>query len=256
MQVISWNVNSINSRLEHLLQLLKEEKPDVVLLQELKCLEEKFPKTAIEELGYNIAGSYQKSYNGVAILSKHPIDDINYSIPDNDDEQARYIDCFICADKPFRVASVYVPNGQEVGSDKYQYKLAFYQKLTELYQNYLTQDEELIVGGDFNVANLDLDVYDIKSLEGKICFEINERKKLREYINLGLYDSFRIFHPEKKQFTWWDYRSSGFTYDKGLRIDYIFTSSRVLDRAKDSKVLVQYRALEKPSDHAPLALYL
>ncbi|MBT4989507.1 MAG: exodeoxyribonuclease III [Rickettsiales bacterium] len=257
MQIIAWNVNSVNSRLNHLVKLLKEDKPDVVLLQELKCLSEKFPFSEIEELGYNVEAVYQKSYNGVAILSKHPIDDVNYSMPNNEaDEQARYIDCLICCDKPFRVSSVYVPNGQEVGSDKYQYKLGFYEKLTALYQTYLDQGEDLVIGGDFNVANLDIDVYDVAASEGKICFEINERKKLRQFINLGLYDSFRLLYPEKKQFTWWDYRGSGFTYDKGLRIDYIFTSCKIADRIKDSKVLTDFRALEKPSDHAPLALIL
>ncbi len=256
MQIISWNVNSVNSRIEHLTKLLKEISPDVVLLQELKCLQEKFPFSAIEDFGYNIEAVFQKSYNGVAILSKYPIDDVNFKIPDFEDEQARYIDCLICSEKPFRVSSVYVPNGQEVGSDKYHYKLNFYQKLTELYKSYLDIGEDLVIGGDFNVANLDIDVYDTKSLDGKICFEINERKKLREFINLGLFDSYRLLNPETKQFTWWDYRGNGFTYDKGLRIDYIFTSSKVADQIKDAKVLTDFRALTKPSDHAPVLLEL
>ena len=149
-----------------------------------------------------------------------------------------------------------MPNGQEVGSDKYQYKLGFYDKLIALYQTYLDQGEDVVIGGDFNVANLDIDVYDVESSRGKICFEINERKKLRQFINLGLYDSFRLLYPETKQFTWWDYRGSGFTHDKGLRIDYIFASSKMADRIKDSKVLTDFRALEKPSDHAPVALLL
>ena len=132
----------------------------------------------------------------------------------------------------------------------------FYKKLTDLYSSYLNIGEDLVIGGDFNVANLDIDVYDTKSLDGKICFEINERKKLREFINLGLFDSYRLLYPETKQFTWWDYRGNSFNYDKGLRIDYIFTNSKISDQIKDAKVLSDFRSLTKPSDHAPVLLEL
>lgn len=247
-------------RINHLLDALKTQEVDVALLQEIKCQDENFPYLEIEELGYNVKIKGQKTFNGVAIITKHPIEEIITELPSPDgevDEQARYIESVITVSgKVFRIISVYVPNGNEVGSEKHQYKFNFYKRLTKHVKTLLEYDEHLIIGGDFNVANLDIDVYDIPSFEGKICFEINERKALREFINLGLFDAHRILNPTEQDFTWWDYRGGAYSYNKGLKIDYFFNNAKAMDLVTSYQVLNQYRALEKPSDHAPLLLEL
>jgi len=250
MHIVSWNVNSVKSRLEHLLNFLDEYSPDVILLQELKCIDEAFPRMEIEEKGYNIATSGQKTYNGVAILSKHPIEDVNKALPGDDaDIQARYIEAFTGGK---RVVSVYVPNGQAIGSDKFHYKMAFYDRLYKHLQELLKFDEELVVGGDYNVAPEEIDVYDKRHLEGKLCFTIEERKKFRSLLNLGLSDSFRILHPNTHEFSWWDYRAGSWDQNKGLRIDQILTSPESSDRLIEAGIYIKIRDLAKASDHAPI----
>ena len=257
IKVVNWNVNSIRSRIEHLLQLIRDENPDIIMLQELKSVNEKFPYIELEDYGYNILVNGQKTYNGVAILSKFPIDEKNITLAsydiDNEDIQARYaeITCNI-GQKLWRFIVLYVPNGQALDSDKFQYKLRFYQRL----HKYLTQlknyQENIIIAGDFNVANTDLDVYDPASLKDKICFSLAEKKALRKIINLGFFDSYRILNPYKQQFSWWDYRAGSYNKNFGLRIDYIFANSYALNHLQDSVILEKYRKLAKPSDHAPL----
>ena len=203
--IATLNVNSVKARLTNLLTWLDEARPDVVLLQELKCVNEAFPAMEIEERGYNLALHGQKTYNGVAILSKLPIDDITRGLAgDETDEQARYIEAVLSVPNgAVRVASVYVPNGQEVGSDKFRYKLAFYNRLRAHWQKQLAFNEIAVLGGDFNCAPAPIDVYDPIKLEGTVCYHPLEREQLRALTYLGLYDAYRIAHPTKQQFTWW-----------------------------------------------------
>jgi exodeoxyribonuclease III len=249
-QVVSWNVNSIKSRLQNFFEFVDKYSPDIILLQELKCLEEAFPRMEIEEKGYNLAISGQKTYNGVAILSKSPIEDICKTLPgDDEDTQARYIEGFTMG---MRVSSVYVPNGQEVGSDKFQYKLRFFDRLNEHVKTLRGYDEQLVIGGDYNVAPEPIDVYNPKALEGGIGFHIEERKKFRKLINNGMADSYRILHPNKQEFSWWDYRSGAWDQNKGMRIDQILLSPQSCDKLLEAGVYNEIRGKEKASDHAPI----
>ena len=256
IKISTWNVNSINARIEHLLNFLIEEKPDIVLLQELKCRNEAFPSQAIEDLGYNIAVHGQKTYNGVAILSKYPLSDVITNFANNPvPEESRYIECLVnfktCA---ITVASVYVPNGQSLESEKYPIKLEFLKQLSEHYKKLLNNPEIIVVGGDFNIALTNKDVYDSEKLEGGILFSDGEKKQLRQFMFSGLIDSYRIHHQEEKEncYTWWDYRANSFNLNNGIRIDYIFCSPEAAQINTDSFTSKNWRAKEKPSDHIPV----
>lgn len=257
MKIISWNVNSLKMRLPILEKLVAEEKPDVILLQEVKCMTDAFPYLEVEGLGYNVAVHGQKTFNGVAILSRSPIEDVTKGIPGFEDEQARYIECFTnVGNIGVRVASVYVPNGQSVGSDKFEYKLKFMNALHSHMNNMLKYEEAYVVAGDINIAPEDIDVYDPKKMDGEIGFHIEERKALRGVFDLGFYDAFRIKHPEKQEFSWWDYRGRSLAANEGLRIDNILLSPEATDMLSDAHILKSYRMLEKTSDHAPISCEL
>lgn len=247
---VSWNINSIRVRLPSFLPWLKERGPDVVLLQETKVMDDQFPREEIENLNYNIATYGQKTYNGVAILSKYPIEDITRGIPGFEDDQARYIEAVV---KGVRVASVYVPNGMEVGSDKYQYKLNFLKHLYTHTQELLTYDEAFLLGGDFNIAPADQDVYDPQEWYEKILCSTPEREGLRSLMYLGLTDALRALHPQEKDlYTWWDYRGGAWQNNEGLRIDHFLLSPQAADCLKEAFVDKDVRSLEKASDHAPV----
>jgi exodeoxyribonuclease-3 len=257
MKIVTWNVNSVKARLEHVIAYLRDEQPDVLLLQELKCQTEAFPYEAIEDLGYNVKAHGQKSYNGVAILSKHPMDDVITALPslgqDDDDEQARYIEAVIMAGSDvYRVASVYVPNGTEVDSDRFEYKLRFFDRLREHIKHLMTYEEKLIVGADYNVAAEDQDAYNPKALANTICFHPREQQQWRSLIHSGLTDAYRALHPETQQFTWWDYRAGGYQGNKGLRIDTLLLSPQAADALQACDVDEKPRQKVKPSDHAPV----
>jgi exodeoxyribonuclease-3 len=255
--IISWNVNSVAARLELLKKLIEEHNPDVILLQELKCIDEKFPREAIEHYGYNIECFGQKSYNGVAILSKSPIEDCTRGFVEDESSEARYIEgVTLAGGKVVRVASVYVPNGQEVGSEKFKFKLRFFASLKEHMQQRLSYDENFIVGGDYNVAPENIDVYNPMSLEGTVGFHIDERKAFRNILALGMYDTFRALNPAKSQFSWWDYRSNGWKFNRGMRIDQILASPQALDITKSAGIIDQFRDYPKTSDHAPIFIEL
>lgn len=258
LSIVTWNVNSIKTRLEHLELYTRETSPDILLLQELKCTNDNFPYEAVESLGYNIAVHGQKTYNGVAILSKFPMDDVITSLPGDDtDEQARYIEAIISLDnEAIRVASVYVPNGQAPDSEKFQYKMKFFDRLHAHANTLLGYEEKLVIGGDYNVAPHTQDVFDPKSLEGTICFHPKERDKFHILTNLGLTDAFHACHPQAQQFTWWDYRGNGFGYNKGLRIDHLLLSPEAADCLAACDVHTDMRGKDKPSDHAPVRCQL
>lgn len=245
MKIISWNVNSVKSRLEHLTRYLKETAPDIALLQELKCLDDAFPFMEIEDLGYNVATHGQKSYNGVAILSKQPIEDIYKGF----DEQSRYIEAFTGG---VRVASVYVPNGQEEGSDKFQYKLKFFDVLRERLQQINMNDEKIVIGGDYNIAPADIDVYNPQVLQNAICFHPLEKQKFNALINSGYIDSFRMQNPATKAFSWWDYRAGAWQKNEGLRIDHILLNAEASDNLNATGIDNTPRNWDKPSDHTPV----
>jgi exodeoxyribonuclease-3 len=258
LSIVTWNVNSVKARLAHLLALLKDEAPHVVLLQETKCTDDNFPRTEIEELGYNIALHGQKTYNGVAILSKSQIEDVRAGLPgDEADDHARYIEGVISLPHgALRVASVYVPNGQSLDSDKYPYKLAFYERLRRHAAQLLTWREMLVIGGDYNVAPEALDVHSPAEWQNSVLFHNSARAALRGLLHLGLYDAFRTKYPKARQYSWWDYRANALERDDGLRIDHLLLSAQALDKLEDCRILKNVRAQEKASDHAPVMAVL
>ncbi len=264
IKIATFNVNSIKARLPRVLEWLKNSQPDVVLLQELKCVEEQFPFEALFDAGYNAAVLGQKTYNGVAILSKYKIEEVIKGLPTLNgglDEQARYIEALISVKgKIIRVSSIYVPNG---GGDlldgealedsrKFRYKLDFFEALKSHFSSLLKEDEIQIFGGDFNVAAEEIDVFDPKSLSGTVCFHPAERQKFRAILNLGLNDSYRISNHSQQAFSWYDYRGGSWQNGKGMRIDYLLTSplgsDKIISAAIEDKGV---RDQEKASDHCP-----
>lgn len=250
MKIVTWNVNSVRARLEILTDWLRQHQPEVLLLQEIKCEAVAFPLEAIEDLGYNIAIHGQKTFNGVAILSKHPLEDIQKGLPCfEEDPQARYIEAVT---NGVRVASVYVPNGQALGSDKFAYKLLFLEKLRHHLQLTLEYEEVFVIGGDYNIAPSDLDVADPAAWQEEILCSLTERKAFQALLNLGYQDAFRIHHPLEKNYSWWDYRSQAWPKNEGLRIDHLLLSPQATDRLESSGIDSAPRGKEKASDHAPV----
>ncbi len=241
-------------RLNLLIDWLKRESPDILLLQETKCIDEKFPKEEIEELGYNIAINGQKTFNGVAILSKHRLDEVITEFPNMPlPEQKRYIEAIINVEgKLIRVASIYVPNGQDLDSDKYVYKAEFLDALYN-YMRKLQENEEIqVFGGDFNIAHHDNDVYNPKELAHSVLYSFEMRRSLNRFTNSGWFDLFRIKHPDTAQYSWWDYRGGSWHKNMGIRIDYLFGNAKAVDLLSSSEIDQDERGKEKPSDHVPV----
>jgi exodeoxyribonuclease-3 len=256
MRVIAWNINSIKVRLEHLRELVKTADPDIVLLQEIKCETEKFPEDLISDLPYNFYISGQKTYNGVAILSKFRADEVNYNFDLNPlPDQARFLEITCNTPKGFyRVISLYAPNGGEVGSDKFHSKLKFYDALTSYLEKKKSIDEKMLIGGDFNIAPFDIDVYAPNELAGSTCFTLQERKKMRSLLNSGFFDIYRLLNPDKQDFSWWDYRAGAFEQNKGMRIDFILACASAVSDFNKCYIDYDSRAKDKPSDHAPIII--
>ncbi len=254
IKIATWNVNSVKARLPNIVAWLREVQPDIVLLQEIKTLEENFPTMEIEDLGYNLMINGQKTYNGVAILSKFPIYDVIKRLPgDDSDQEARYIEGVIAVgDKALRVASIYVPNGQQPGSDKFLNKIRFFDRLRKYAAELLTCDEIMVLGGDYNVAPSDIDVYDPKHLRGTTCFHPDEQERFRALLYTGLTDAYRMSHPDTQEFSWWDYRGGGYQNNKGMRIDHLLLSAQAADRLVSCTIDEEPRGKEKSSDHTPV----
>jgi exodeoxyribonuclease-3 len=253
--LICWNVNSINTRLSHVVSVINKFSPEILLFQETKCIDKNFPSSALEDLGYNIALSGQKSYNGVAIMSKKPLEDIAIGLPGLDNAEARYIEASVMiAGRYTRVISVYVPNGADVESEKFTYKKQFLDLLQQRLIELKKTEENIIIAGDFNVAPDDIDVYDAKKMSGHLCFHIEERTRFRKLINCGFIDSFRSFNNTLQTFSWWDYRAGGWQNNKGLRIDHILVSPAMADVLQKAEILTEPRGWQKPSDHAPISV--
>jgi exodeoxyribonuclease-3 len=249
MKVASWNVNSIKVRLEQALEWLDANQPDVLGLQEIKMLTENFAVEEFTKAGYHSAVDGQKTYNGVALLSKQEPVDVVRGIPDFDDPQKRAI---AATYGDTRVINLYVPNGQSVDSDKYAYKLSWLQALTAWLDSEVKQHDKIVVMGDFNIAPDDRDVHDPAAWTGKILCSDAERAALQALLDLGLTDSFRLFDQPEAAFSWWDYRAAGFRRNRGMRIDLLLVSKGVNETIKASVIDKEPRMLERPSDHAPV----
>ena len=250
IKIATWNVNSVKARLAHLLDWLADAAPDIVLLQETKTTDEQFPLEPILDAGYNAAVSGQKTYNGVAILAKHPIDVELTRLPgDADDDQARYIEGMI---GNVRVASVYLPNGNPVPGDKYEYKLAWMERLHGHARALLATEDAFVLGGDFNVTFDDGDVYDPAVWRDDALCGPESRAGLRKIVHLGLTDAIRAISPEVGRYTWWDYRGGAWSRDHGVRIDHLLLSPQAADRLDDAGIDRTPRGREKASDHTPV----
>ncbi len=248
--IATWNVNSVKARLPHVLDWLKDAQPDVLLLQETKVPDDQFPALEIEDLGYNLAISGQRTYNGVAILSKRPLEVTETALPgDPSDEQARYVEA-VCGD--VRVASIYLPNGNPVGTEKFAYKLAWMERLYGHMQGLLETEDALILGGDYNVAPTAGDVYDPAEFDDDALCQPESRGAFRKMLYLGLTDAYRALHRDQGAFTWWDYRGGQWFRDHGARIDFLLLSPQAADRLADSGIDRKPRGKEKASDHTPV----
>jgi exodeoxyribonuclease-3 len=253
MKLVTWNVNSLNVRLPHVLDWLKEHQPDALCLQELKMEDSKFPLAAFDEIGYNAVFDGQKTYNGVAILTRSRPEDVTKGMPGFADEQRRVIAATVDG---VRVVCVYIPNGQSVESDKYQYKLKWLDALAGFMQNEITAYGDVALLGDYNIAPEDRDVHDPKAWEGQVLCTDLERAAFRRLIDLGMQDSFRLFEQPEKSFTWWDYRMNGFKRNLGLRIDHILLTPTIAAACRSATIDLEPRKRERPSDHAPVVTTL
>jgi exodeoxyribonuclease III len=253
MKIATWNVNSLRARQQHLLDWLAANPVDVIGLQELKLQDEQFPRAELEAAGYRAAVNGQKTYNGVALLSRGPLADVARDLPGFDDEQRRVIAATVGG---VRVVNVYVPNGQAVGSDKYAYKLRWLAALRDWLRGELARHPRLAVTGDFNVAPGDADVHDPAAWAGQVLCSEPERAAFRALLDLGLQDAFTLFPPPAQRFTWWDYRQGAFRRNRGLRIDHVLLAPGLARACRLCQIDVSPRRLERPSDHAPLTVAL
>ena len=249
MKIATWNVNSLKVRLPQVLDWLKTHEPDALVLQEIKQVTEAFPAEELREAGYASVASGQKTYNGVAVIAKQEPADPVTDFPGFDDPQRRILATTIDG---VRVVNLYVPNGSEVGSEKYAYKLSWLDALHGFLENELKAHDKLVVLGDFNIAPKDEDVYDAEKWGDGILCSPKERAALEKVLGLGLTDVFRNFEQPERTFSWWDYRAAGFRRNAGLRIDLILTSEAMTAACKASYVDKEPRGWERPSDHTPV----
>ena len=254
MKIATWNVNSIRARLGHLLDWLKSAAPDALLLQETKVEDETFPRLEIESAGYRVAFHGQKSYNGVAIISRHALEDVKIGLPgDAEDAQARYIEATL---QGIRLCGLYLPNGNPVESEKFPYKLAWMERLIARTRELITADQPFLLGGDFNVIPSDFDVFDPKLFAHDALTRPETRARFRALLNLGLTDAFRALHPDQVGYSFWDYQAGAWPRDQGMRIDHFLLSPHLADRLISCEIDRGPRGLEKASDHTPVVCTL
>lgn len=249
IRLATWNVNSLRVRAAHVLDWIEARRPDVLALQETKLTDDQFPVLAFAEAGYCAAYSGQKTYNGVALLSRLPAVDVVTDIPGLEDPQRRILAATV---GDVRVINLYVVNGAAVGSDKYEYKLQWLARVRDFVAAELGRHRNVVVMGDFNIAPDDIDVHDPELWRERILCSTPEREALRALLDLGLTDVFRLLHPEEPGYTWWDYRAAAFRRNLGLRIDLILASRLLAERAAACEVDIAPRRLPRPSDHAPV----
>ena len=257
MQIATWNINSLNVRLPQVLEWLAANPVDALGLQELKLVDEKFPFDALREIGYHAAAFGQKTYNGVAILSRTPLRDVVRNIPGHTDEQARVIAATLdTPGGPLRLVNCYFVNGQEPGSEKFAYKLQWLAALHRWIAEEMQAHPRLVLVGDFNVAPEDRDSFDPVGLKDTIHHTVEERAHFQALLGLGLTDAYRMFEQPEKSYSWWDYRMLGFQKNRGLRIDHILVSQALRDSVKACTIDRAPRKNPQPSDHAPVVVTL
>ena len=253
LKIAAWNVNSILARLPTALKVFEAVGADIWCLQEIKCGDARFPRLEFEALGYNIETYGQKSYNGVAILSKHRIEEHIRGVPGLDHEHARYIEAVIAAPGgPVRVASIYAPNGNPIGTDKFQFKLAFMEALRAHLRDLLKLEERFIIAGDYNVIPRDTDCHDPRVWSGDALFQPETRAAYRALLNLGLADAYMQADGAAHRYTFWDYQAGAWQKDHGIRIDHLLLSPQAADRLEGVEIFKKARGLEKASDHVPI----
>lgn len=251
-KIATWNVNSLRVRLPLLLAFLELHQPDVVALQETKVEDHHFPLQVLQAAGYHCLFSGQKTYNGVALLSRTPLQLIRTALPSGLDPQCRLLSAYL---HPVKIINLYAPNGASPDSDKYQYKLQWFEALHHYIQSALNHYPKLIVLGDFNIAPEDRDVHDPEAWVGQVLVSEAERTAFQRLLKLGLHDTFRIIHPNTIQYTWWDYRQGAFRRNRGLRIDHVLCSTALAAEAIGCDIETHWRQIERPSDHAPVMAY-
>jgi exodeoxyribonuclease-3 len=257
MRIATWNVNSINARLETVLKWFGEANPDVAALQEIKCIDEKFPREPFESMGYNVATNGQKSYNGVALLSKTPLEDIRRGLPDGDgDDHARYLEAVISGPRPVRVGCLYLPNGNPIGTDKFTYKLDWIRRLNAHARDLLALEEPLALVGDYNVIPEETDADEPASWLADALFQPESRAAFRALKWLGLTDAYMEFDGAPHGYTFWDYQAGAWRRNHGIRIDHALLSAQAADRLRAVDIHRDVRSWDKPSDHVPLVVEL
>ena len=254
MKIATWNINGIKARLDGLITWLEKANPDVACLQEIKSQDQAFPAERFEELGYNVAVHGQKSFNGVAMLSKQPFDEVKSGLPGDDgDEQARYLEAVLSIDGGVvRIASIYLPNGNPVDSEKFPYKLAWMDRLRAHANDLLKLEEAFVLAGDYNAIPTPDDVHDPKAWEDDALFRPETREHFHALLNLGLTDAYRACHHEIHQYTFWDFQRGAWPKDHGIRIDHLLLSPQAADRLQTCEIDRFTRGWEKPSDHVPV----
>jgi exodeoxyribonuclease III len=257
MRIATWNVNSVNARLETVLAWFREAQPDVACLQEIKCVDEKFPAEAFESLGYNVAVNGQKTYNGVALLSKTPLEDVRKGLPGDDaDDHARYIEAVVSGPEPVRVASIYLPNGNPITTDKFPYKLRWMERLKAHAQELLALEEPLALCGDYNVIPEPEDADNPAGWLGDALFQPETRAAFRSLKYLGLTDAYMEVDGTPGGYTFWDYQAGAWQRNHGIRIDHFLLSPQATDRLASVTIHRNARAMDKPSDHVPVVAEL
>ncbi len=258
MRIATWNVNSVKQRLDNLLAWLKERQPDIACLQETKCVDEAFPREPLESLGYNVAVHGQKTFNGVAILSKLPFDEVKSGLPgEPGDDHARFIEAVVSTEGGVvRVASIYLPNGNPPATEKYTYKLSWLDRLIAYSEQRLRWEEPLVLAGDFNVIPTERDARNPDAWARDALFLPRTREKFRGLCNLGLVDAVRATSDGPGPYTFWDYQAGAWQKNDGIRIDHILLSPQAADRLRSVDVDRHVRSWEKPSDHVPVVAVL
>lgn len=250
MRIATWNVNSVRARLPNVMEWLAEAKPDVLLMQEIKCETDSFPFMEFKAAGYDVHAHGQKSYNGVAIASLHKIEDVKEGLPDSaHDAQARFVEATI---KGIRVASIYLPNGNPTGTDKYAYKLDWMKRLKLRAAELLREEKPVVLGGDYNVIPAEIDAHNPQEWLTDALYLPQSRAAFRDILQLGYTEIFRALHPQQHDYSFWDYQAGAWQQDKGIRIDHFLLSPEATDRAGDCTIDRHPRGKEKASDHTPV----
>ena len=255
MKIISWNVNSVRARIENIKHYIKDSEPDVLMLQEIKTQNENFPNDEFKNLGYISYVFGQKSYNGVAIISKHELDNTNNNFIKDDLNQSRIITAELkLKKKKIHLINIYVPNGNPVDTEKYEYKKNWLKKFISNVEKKIQKNSNILIAGDFNIIPEEIDVYDFKKYENDALGRLEIRKKYRELINLGFKDVYRLKNKTKQEYTFWDYFAGSWQKNYGMRIDHFLLSNSLIENIKSININKKPRSKEKPSDHTPIEL--